>query len=54
MEYKIVHSFANLRESAFEQLEEIVNSEIKQGWIPQGGISADNDARDLVQAMIKK
>lgn len=55
MEYKIVHVFAGTRESAAEKLEKIVNSKIKQGWIPQGGVSSGGDSDIvLLQAMVKK
>ncbi len=55
MEYKIIHVFGGTSEHAAEKLEKIVNSLIKQGWIPQGGVSSGGDSSlDLFQAMIKK
>lgn len=51
MEYQIVYlDSINHPEKSFEK---IVNSEIKKGWIPQGGVSVEN-GRHFYQAMVKE
>ncbi len=45
MEYKIVSAMT------LKGLEEEVNKMIKEGWVPQGGLSEDSG---YAQAMIKK
>jgi len=54
MEYKIVH-VVSCHEIPTEELERVVNDEIKQGWIPQGGVAMHGaDYVDLIQAMVRE
>jgi hypothetical protein len=45
MKYKIVNA------KMIEELEVLVNKMIKDGWVLQGGVSADNTL--IFQAMVK-
>jgi len=57
MEYKIVWVRHGVREtkSSVKELEKIVNNEIENGWIPQGGVAPGGyDNEYLLQAMVRK
>ncbi len=57
--YKIVYADRFLYDNATADLEAEVNALIKEGWIPQGGVSITTNAENhqryvLCQAMVKR
>jgi len=55
MQYKVITTYSGKDyEEAIKRLEGLVNEEIKQGWVPQGGISISTSYSTCAQAIIKK
>ena len=53
MEYKVIYQSVGISiPKSFEKISNAVNDEIKNGWIPQGGVFYYSGY--VVQAMIKK
>ena len=54
MQYKILTTYSGRGyEEAIKRLEELVNEEIKHGWVPKGGISISTSYSTCAQAIIK-